>query len=860
MLKTAKSIEELYEETKQFDLVITNDAPLNTALNKQLNKSHLGYFALTSKMLGSKYADYLFEEPQLKTEEIVLKVQNKFQISLKEALHYTKNILTIWQKVGDLKTTKHYLSKIELPIANYIEQLPTYQRAMEEFKIDFLNKQNIAVIGEELFTKLDKRVLPKNYRKISTYKTTTTKLPTIYQFNSQKEIIDQITNMITPQNQNGIAVVVDTQSEYLPLLKSKLINNNIELQEQLYLHQEFNVREYLSIIEILLSTNNLYTKELIPIGESFNIEIDSVHENTLFSQLVKINKPANELYTLLKKLKNSTFGELTTYQKNLPEKFIELLHTLELYNQKITKKTAQELRYFIENFDQEFQTNKSGVLLIDAKNSTYINRDVVFYIEPNHNWVKTIDKQHYLNSQEELQKNLSSFEILLQQGKEQYVFVQKQTVPPYYFNLLTQKNIESYSKEHFTLQQITTLKKTSHQLKQNQTTNQITPIEVISNSALNKFAQCPKKYEYSKLITGPNKDFFLRGELVHAFAEFYINYKEVVHKKGLNEFVEIIMNQLTLLSNPLQNSILKTQITCACISITQFIDNLEIDENITFSKEISKKNQENIFAKHFNLKITKPNAELEFLDTQLQLRGIIDLVVNSQLIIDYKTGKKKTAIDIAKKADIQNIISDCDFQPLVYLTLLRKLTPNTQLAFWYQFPMINTYQQLLEKQQEDTVVKVHYIPQTLNEYLQTQEFKEYFSSKLGTDAKKIFENYNTMKFFKQYDLYKEIYNKEDFTNYHLDQGLKENKSNLEILQKLLKYILGFKFGEKIGNKGQKEVFFFKEDIDEFETFIKDTINKINSYSKTSYPYKPVEGKETCKNCDFKKICLKQGVN
>ena len=44
MLRKSKSIEEIYDEVKDYDLVITNDAPLATALNKLVEKPRLDYF------------------------------------------------------------------------------------------------------------------------------------------------------------------------------------------------------------------------------------------------------------------------------------------------------------------------------------------------------------------------------------------------------------------------------------------------------------------------------------------------------------------------------------------------------------------------------------------------------------------------------------------------------------------------------------------------------------------------------------------------------------------------------------------------------------------------------------------------
>ncbi len=876
MITKAKSIEELYEEVKNFDLVITNDAPLNTALNKAINKSMIGSFALTSKLIGSKYCDYLFEEEKLDLPQLVLKIQKELKLNLKEALYYVKNIMNVWQNTASLEESKKYLSNKEKDIVKSLEKLPTYQLSMQNMDLYFLDKKNIAVIGKELFTQLDKKVLTIQTTQISLFTDKEHKLDTIYLFNSQNDIIERVISMIDKENQNGIAIVLNIESDYLPIIKARLINNGIELNEKLFLFQEFRTREYLSIIETFYSMHNVYTKELIPIGNIFNIDIDSSLENSLFLELCNVNKDVKKLFNLLQNLKNKTFGELLKelekYDLKLPEEFIEVLFKLELYDTKITRNKFLELKYFIENFEQEIETNKTGVLLIDAKNSIYVNRDVIFYLGMDHLWTKTIEDAGYIDKKQELEKNIKKFEILIQQGKERFFFIPKHTsltdtIPPYYFNFIYKTNIDKYSTDFFDIKEIINNKETKVFVN-NPTTEyaQIEIKETISNTAINNFSLCPKKYSYSTLISGIDKEIFLRGNLIHSFAEFYVNNKDFVKSREIDEFVNIIINNLKLMSNPFQNNILKTKIRFACIAVIDFIDSLKIDEDIGFEsfKEISRKNKENIFAKHYNKPMDKPNAELEFSDNELKLHGLIDLAVNKKLIVDYKTSKeRKKVIDIVRNASLKNISSKCDFQPLVYLSIFRKITPNTRIQFWYNFPMIDIYEKIIGSETEDNNVKVHYVPTSFIDYIISKEFYDYFKESALTYEEPILNLIEDFSYFKDKEISEELLEEpykvsevlfEEFYQYLIKLGLKDNKTNNGNVLKVLKNIFAFKVGQK---SKQKEVFFFKEDLDDFENYVNQSINKINEYAKYSFPYQPIDGVNTCNNCDFKKICLKR---
>ena len=46
-MERAKSIDELYDEVKDYDLVITNDAALASALNARIDRPIVGFFAMT---------------------------------------------------------------------------------------------------------------------------------------------------------------------------------------------------------------------------------------------------------------------------------------------------------------------------------------------------------------------------------------------------------------------------------------------------------------------------------------------------------------------------------------------------------------------------------------------------------------------------------------------------------------------------------------------------------------------------------------------------------------------------------------------------------------------------------------------
>ena len=51
-MKRAKTIDEIYEEVRDYDLVLTADAALATALNARIDRPVVGFFAVTPKQVA----------------------------------------------------------------------------------------------------------------------------------------------------------------------------------------------------------------------------------------------------------------------------------------------------------------------------------------------------------------------------------------------------------------------------------------------------------------------------------------------------------------------------------------------------------------------------------------------------------------------------------------------------------------------------------------------------------------------------------------------------------------------------------------------------------------------------------------
>ena len=916
MINKIKPIKQLYKEASIYDLVITNDAPLNTALNREINKPQLGKFALTCQNIGSKYSNYLYTSENIENFDLVLLICDKLKYNYKQSLYYVQNVMRVWKTLGSHSAAIEYLSDDEKKVLDVLVTVSTSEMAMEKCDISFLKRNKVCSIGESMFNNLDKCVLPSEFESIDVFTDDSLDLKSekLYLFNSQKSIIDKTVSMIksaiednkdsnknevsgsSPSNiSNSVAIVLDLKSDYLPVLKAKLINNNISINETLNLVDSFRLREYISLLDLAFNRHNLKVSDVYASSDLFGFDINEKYYNYNFNDICKRDEKCSKFNSFLDELLNGTFGDLfdkfserssdTSFSSfsevSLPVELMELLYKINLFDKKLSVDDLIDLKFCIENFDITLSQERSGVLLVDCKNSSFINREFIFYIGIDSNWTKSVLKKDFIDYDEEFTRNKNNFVILIQQGEQRFFFTTEhtageKTLPPFYFNSLLDCDVSSFD-DVFSVYDV------NSPIEKNDVLN--FGIEVLdesvlekekvlkhnlSNSKISAYSQCPKKIAYSKLDTGCDMEHFTKGNLIHEFAEFYVCYGEFVKSNKIDVMVDLIIDEMKFITNKYELDVLRTEVKFCLISLMEFIDNLKLDTNVDFLKSegSSSKFEKNTFSKAFDKKINLNNVEYRFSDNDIKINGFIDLVVNSSEIVDYKTGKLKGVKDIIERSNFNEFETYADFQAYCYFSILRKHSSGN-LVFKYFHPLVNVYNSLTDKDCEVDSLKVNYIDMDFIDYFYSDSFFTFVSEispGYGKDFVKVLENFDLfdklgLKKSDFYDLDKFILKFQDKIYEYLTlKGLPKNNTekqqakNLDDVSKFLTFLFNFK--NKYVSK-QEEVYYFKDDVNDFEKFVSITLRNYNESVATQFDYRPAVGVDTCKKCEFKSICLKK---
>jgi len=902
-MNRVKSIQEIYNDAKQYDCVLTTDAALARGLNRLIDAPRFGIFAVTPRQLAAKLSDLHFTKIYSKFEfvNIVSKETDK-PFRLIHAL--TENVLNIWNQSGTIELAEFHLTKEAKSTFNipehegetdllfeqkkedeekprYFEKYPMLEYAVQNFSESFFEGKKIAVIGKELFNELDLQILPKNifYDEINIFTGEKCAIEKTYLFNNTRTLIDNIVRLITKENMNNTAIVLEPDSDYNILLQTRLKEEGIDILIKNSYSDNAVVRFMISFIENSFESDLLKAKDLKEAGKLFGFEIDSRMDD--YNLEVVINSAQDNklrsLYKIMQDIQKYTFGKLTgilAEKFNCSElnEFNILLGRVNFTNENISEEKLIELKYILENFDLEETEKRNGVLFADAKNSAFINREVIFYPGLDESWsISTSDKQ-YIDKAREDKINLEKFEILLQQGNERLYFAQqikdnKEVLPAPYFSILENRTITDFEDKIFNPVFIYG-ENTAADIDDKITVMFDAGEEVtgIAPTPLKRFVLCPAKYFYDSLTPQRDAPYFMKGNLIHDFAEMYFQYPEFC-RENYAKIMDYVLKKYSNMIMKSEAEIERTNFRIAMDNIMDFLDTnpvekIKLDEPVTADK--------NDMMLYFKKKKIYTNTEKD-LTKEFILRGRVDLR-DTKTIVDYKSGSSRYKLkDLSKLTNINYVFEneeiDFDFQAISYLAALKFENPEEEnLKFIYNYVLANRRNMLDERlRAEDNLTEFSYVDMNFLDYIKSEDCCNYVKENIKSELRRYIDYMN-------YEGYKDIFLDEDLAgvNFHDKESVVNNLSSKLIKAHQRAGLTLKDFNKKIQKTYLEDlykltsIFFdikcnrgliFKDDVEKFKGFAKEKLNEINSYRRSNYPALPIfESNQICKECDYLNIC------
>ena len=200
-MRCAKTIDELYEEVREFDLVVTTDAALATALNARVDKAFVGHFTMTPRQIAAHLAPRITNDPVYSELKVISTVTEETGLSLKYVHSEIENIKEIRNYTTYVRNHLH--TRTAIKVYDSYEKITTIERLMGAYipeDDEFFKNIRTAVIEEDLFNDLDKHFIPVNHTPISIFKKEEFSIDTIYEIGNDRQLAENAVDLIDPNN------------------------------------------------------------------------------------------------------------------------------------------------------------------------------------------------------------------------------------------------------------------------------------------------------------------------------------------------------------------------------------------------------------------------------------------------------------------------------------------------------------------------------------------------------------------------------------------------------------------------------------------------------------------------------------
>jgi len=642
-------------------------------------------------------------------------------LSYKHAAYLLENILGCWEETGDLRAILDYDrfdTEETRQAISVIESTESSHRDLAEYRIE--GGTSVAVIGQEQFTALDKSVLPDSYDAIDPFVDAEFDLPEFHVFDGPTAIVDTVVENVTPETADDVAVIMDSGGEYPALVESAFEAADIPFYGGPGFTDDETIRTYLRLLRTAHSDSRARVSDVRPILSHLGRPPSVVDDEKFLHELD--HEELRPLQEFCRAIEDYTFGEtVSTFEDwsgQTLDAFHEELRELGLHDERVTNGSVDDLEFYLQSFDVPVERDDSGVLLADATAAAYVDRPVVFYLRDGRGLDTpcsrpSVDRRRLEgravpstvpDSPPERSRSVLS-------GTRDERRPARHTVSllprPPRRRLRDDRRPAAHSHTRLSSDGDAGFEKEDVDVAPSE-------IDVVSQSSLNTFVNCPRDYYFDRIVDNPDRDYFQKGNLFHDYAEFYVNHPDVVEGTDRSELVDLMLAEMRPYVPDVEREPLETEFEIGLDTIEQFVV-ADPPTNREYS-QYERREGDNFFADHFEKSIDSPITERWFESPQLGGKGKVDLIHAPETLLDYKSGRHKSASKVVSRSNIEEISDEPDFQALLYLAHHRQEHPDERLEFVF-FHFLELVDDVVagEPDLEDALVRVTYHPMSFGD-------------------------------------------------------------------------------------------------------------------------------------------------
>jgi hypothetical protein len=850
-IRRAKPAESLYAEVADYDLVVTPDAALASAINRRLDRPHFGTFATTPRRLAAGRRE------QAEDRRAFLELVDETDHDWKAVAYAVGNVLQCWEHTGRLDAILEYDAYVDDATREVVEvmrTLRTTSKRLTEYEID--GNQSVAVVGHDQLTELERSVLPEEFDRVDLFTDEAYDYPPFHVFESATDIVAALLDTVSARNAEHVAVVLDGGGKYSSLVESAFEAADVPFYGGPGFADDPHHRAFVRLLRLCFRGSETTVGDAVPVLSQLGIDVPIAdHERRLES----VDGPGVEwLRTFRDRLEDRTFAEaLDAYASEAGVELSRLdeeLGSLGLADSPVSSGAFDRLAYYLQTYEVPVDRDNEGVLLADAKSSAYVDRPVVFHLGMGEEWTHSAPKRPWVDTETQFDRYVGSFQRLLQSGERQYYLVQdaaggEPITPCLYLGDLLDEEFERFS-DLDSVEHRRRPRSTGAGFDHGSTGVDPQSVETVSQSTLNSYVNSPRDYLFGRLLDAPDQERFVEGNLFHDFAEFYVNRPDVVAAADADDLVDAMIAEAEAFFSAADEPLRRRTYRIGLDLITEYLDE-EGPESDDFLTPASGWGT-NFFAEHFDEPVDSPLTERWFEDDALGVKGKIDLVRSPTRLLDYKSGRKKRLTQVVTGAAVDPPADTPNFQAALYLTYYRTVRPDERLEFtFFHFlePMADAVAG--DADLDDALTTVTYHPLSFDEYVASREAYERLLDGYA-DCRETFEDLG-------YAAYEEILTPLTFPE-TTDKGELVAAAFTDAVDAETSGDVDAEKGADQAirelNRARKRAF-FREDLDAFEAFVDERLDELNARraGEERFPVDGLAGEPNYRRVDNRDLLL-----
>ena len=690
-MRRLRTIDELYEQVKGYDLVITNDVSLETALNSRISTPKIGPLAVTPRHIASHIAFAELHRPTIKDIRLISEIHSETGFDLRYIFSEIQNFREIRRHTAEVE--KHLVTRNSKKVYELYSGLQTVESVMSSFVPEdsvFFKDKTTAVIGVELFDDLDKHFIPLDADFVDMFDDGEYEIGTIYEVGNDRQLADNAVDLIDPERADDYAIVLNSSSPLVDAVRTSLYRRGLPFINRMEVRDMAPIRDYLSFLTYAFNYDTVRIGQVRELLASFNGFVAQGTDGYLLSRLDEpaLRPRAVELKGIMRRIchERMTFGEvrdLICYSSTRLH-VTNLLRDLDLEDTPITPRELSNLRYAVENLsdltnsEERHDEETSGVLIADCSRSVYVDRPIVLYLGMEQDWNVQVVGKRYLDVEEESERNAIRLTALLQQGEGRVYLVNttkngKRSRPSLTFDMILGEPCTTFEDvcEHLVTGRWSESKLPPSVGTGLEAVEQAAEFDrPFSKSSFDALVYCPRKYLFNSMLSDSDKKSTAFGNLVHEFAELYACYGDLVRSEGMDRFVDLAAERFAGLSSSSMAELDRDRIRVAMANIMAYMDRNMVSDVPLDMDEAGRKHG-NGMMRELGLERCSSLCEKDEHSMKHPMHGKLDLFWRGT-VCDYKTGKAKSPSQIISSMALGEGMDFPEFQPLIYLALSRE--------------------------------------------------------------------------------------------------------------------------------------------------------------------------------------------